>query len=75
MPLTDFQRRVLGVLGPARTPDSYLAGGTALHIAPDSARCSHDLDVFHDAVERVAEAFEQDRKRLEEADQTIDREE
>ncbi|MGD2071219.1 MAG: nucleotidyl transferase AbiEii/AbiGii toxin family protein [Gemmatimonadota bacterium] len=60
MPLTEFQRRVLGVVAPARTPDSYLAGGTALHFSPSSTRFSHDLDLFHDAIERVAEAFEQD---------------
>ena len=65
MPLTEFQRRVLGVIGRSRAPESYLAGGTALHIAPNSTRYSHDLDLFHDAVEQVAEAFDQDRDLLE----------
>ncbi len=65
MPLTPFQRELLAVIAPARTPDSYLAGGTALHFAPDSTRYSRDIDLFHDAEERVAEAFSQDRKLLE----------
>lgn len=67
MPLTDFQRGVLGVLGPNRTPDSYLAGGTALHFRPESTRYSHDLDLFHDAEARVAETFASDRQLLEDA--------
>jgi hypothetical protein len=67
MPLTDFQRALLAVLAPARAPDSYLAGGAALHFAPHSIRYSHDLDFFHDAAERVAEAFAGDRDRLLEA--------
>lgn len=65
MPLTPFQRRLLAVLGPARTPDSYIAGGTALHFEPSSTRYSHDLDLFHDAIERVAEAFANDQRLLE----------
>lgn len=64
MPLTDFQRELLAVLAPGRTPDSYLAGGAALHFAPNSTRYSHDLDFFHDATERVAEAYDHDRARL-----------
>lgn len=72
MPLTDFQRGLLAVLAPVRTPDSYLAGGAALHFAPDSARYSRDLDLFHDAAERVAEAFAQDRTLLESAGYALD---
>lgn len=67
VPLTDFQRGVLGVLGPNRTPDSYLAGATALHFRPESIRYSHDLDLFHDAEARVAETFASDRRLLEDA--------
>lgn len=66
VPLTEFQRAILSLIGPARTPDSYVAGGTALHFTPESTRYSHDLDLFHDAEERVAEAFEADRSTLEE---------
>lgn len=67
MPLTDFQRGLLAVLASSRTPDSYLAGGAALHFAPNSTRYSHDLDFFHDSAERVATAFEEDRALLDEA--------
>lgn len=60
MPLTDFQRVVLALLAQNRSPDSYLAGGAALHFAPNSVRYSDDLDFFHDSVERVATAFAED---------------
>lgn len=66
VPLTDLQRAILSLIGASRTPDSYVAGGTALHFTPESTRYSHDLDLFHDAEERVAEAFEADRSTLEE---------
>ena len=64
MPLTDFQRRILALLASSRTPDSYLAGGAALHFKPNSTRFSNDLDFFHDSVQRVASAFAQDRQTL-----------
>lgn len=47
-----------------RTPESYLAGGAALHLRPNSMRFSNDLDFFHDSEKRVAEAFAADRKIL-----------
>jgi len=56
MPLTDFQRSVLALLARTRSPDSHLAGGAALHFAPNSLRYSNDLDFFHDSAERVARA-------------------
>ncbi len=64
MPLTDFQRRILALLATTRTPDSYLAGGAALHFAPNSVRYSNDLDFFHDSVARVASAFAADEALL-----------
>lgn len=64
MPLTEIQRRVLSLVGRNRTPDSYLAGGAALHFSPNSVRYSHDLDFFHDSAERVAEAFRDDERAL-----------
>lgn len=67
MPLTDFQRRILRLLAVNRSPESYLAGGAALHLAPNSRRFSEDLDFFHDSERRVAEAFQADRQRLEAA--------
>lgn len=67
MPLTTFQREVALLLAGNRTLDSYLAGGAALHIAPNSHRFSNDLDYFHDSAERVSKAFEDDRVILEKA--------
>jgi len=67
VPLTDFQRAVLATLGPPEKDGRYLAGGAALHFAPNSARFSDDLDFFHDALARVAGVFAADRSRLEEA--------
>ncbi len=67
MPLTDFQRVLLALLAQTRAADSYLAGGAALHFAPNSVRYSDDLDFFHDSPERVASAFSDDWQLLEEA--------
>ncbi|MBA2292713.1 MAG: hypothetical protein H0W15_09710 [Gemmatimonadales bacterium] len=73
MPLTTFQRAVLKVLSAYQDAKSgYLAGGAALHFAPDSLRYSRDLDFFHDSVERVADAFAADRGRLEAAGCTVE---
>lgn len=72
MPLTPFQATVARLLSENRTPDSYLAGGSALHIEPNSKRYSNDLDYFHDSEERVASAFFEDRRSLEEAGYDVD---
>ncbi len=64
MPLTDYQREILALLATTRSPDSYLAGGAAMHFSPNSTRYSRDLDFFHDSSERVAEAFEADSRLL-----------
>jgi hypothetical protein len=66
VPLTDFQAEVARLLAGNRTPDSYLAGGAALHIEPNGRRTSNDLDFFHDSIERVASAFAGDRALLDE---------
>ncbi len=65
MPVTPFQLGVLATLG--SRSDRYLAGGAALHHAPDSLRFSDDLDFFHDAEARVAAAFAADRQLLDRA--------
>jgi hypothetical protein len=65
VPLTAFQRRLLADLAAAPNDDRYLAGGAALHFAPNSTRYSDDLDFFHDSEARVAAAFAADRGRLE----------
>ncbi|MDP2955494.1 MAG: hypothetical protein Q8N53_03665 [Longimicrobiales bacterium] len=67
MPLTPFQRDVLALLARTRSPDSYLAGGAALHFAPNSLRYSNDLDFFHDSAERVSTAYAADESLLREA--------
>ena len=65
MPLTPFQHELLATLASAPPADRYLAGGAALHFAPNSARYSDDLDFFHDSEARVAAAFGSDRRWLE----------
>ena len=74
MPLTEFQRTLLALLAEQvgeQPAESYLAGGAALHFAPNSTRYSNDLDFFHDSVERVAAAFNDNRLRLEAAGYTV----
>lgn len=65
MPLTELQSDILAVISSHRTPENYIAGGTALHFEPNSSRFSRDLDIFHDSLEAVAPSYEQDRKSLE----------
>lgn len=64
MPLTKFQSTLARLLSENRTFDSYLAGGAAILIEPDTARFSRDLDYFHDSEARVAEAYASDRPLL-----------
>jgi len=71
VPLTQFQRTLLAELAAEPTDDRYLAGGAALHFAPNSARYSDDLDFFHDSEARVATAFAADRDRLQRAGYTV----
>jgi hypothetical protein len=65
VPLTDFQASLARLLSENRTSDSYLAGGAAILIEPNTTRFSRDLDYFHDSERRVAEAFAADRRLLE----------
>jgi hypothetical protein len=67
MPLTEYQRRILALLAHTRQSERYLAGGAAIHFAPNSTRYSDDLDFFHDSEARVASAFAADRQVLEKA--------
>jgi hypothetical protein len=70
--LTEFQRGLLAELATAPTDDRYLAGGAAIHFAPNSTRYSDDLDFFHDSEARVAAAFGTDRERLQQAGYAVD---
>ena len=72
MPLTAYQKPLLALLAQNRTPDSYLAGGSALHFTPNSVRYSNALDFFHDSTERVATAFADDAALLKRADHAAD---
>ena len=74
MPLTTFQSNISQLLAPNRSPDSYLAGGAALHLAPNSKRYSNDLDYFHDSEERVAQAFADDSTALTDAGYRVEME-
>ncbi len=60
MPLTDFQREVLGVIVGNRSEASHVAGGMVLNAPADSPRYSKDFDFFHDALEELALASERD---------------
>lgn len=66
MPLTEYQASLARLLSGNRTFDSYLAGGAAILIEPNTKRISRDLDYFHDSETRVVEAFDADRGLLEE---------
>jgi hypothetical protein len=72
VPLTPYQRSLLAVLADPPTDDRYLAGGAAMHFAPNSTRYSDDLDFFHDSEARVARAFGADRERLEGAGYAVE---
>ena len=63
---------MLELLGANRTPDSYLAGGAALHLEPHTQRYSNDLGFLHDSEQRVASAFAGDRATLEGAGYAIE---
>jgi hypothetical protein len=67
MPLTAFQAAIAELLAVNRSAESYLAGGAAMHIDPNSKRYSNDLDYFHDSEERVAAAVRDDTRLLEQS--------
>lgn len=46
MPLTALQHDILAILASNRSETSHFAGGMVLNAAPDSARYSHDFDIF-----------------------------
>ena len=51
MPLTQFQRAVIGVLHEFRTPHDYVGGGAALNF--DELRLSDDMDMFQDRTDAL----------------------
>ena len=60
MPLTSLQKQVLQLLATQRSEASHFAGGLVLNATDDSARFSHDFDIFHEAEAEVARASETD---------------
>ena len=60
MPLTALQQDILTVLAGNRSEESHFAGGIVLNAAPESARYSHDFDIFHELAEEVARASNAD---------------
>ena len=52
MPLTALQKDVLALLAAHRSEESHFAGGAVLNAAEDSARYSHDFDIFHELADR-----------------------
>lgn len=67
MPLTRFQKDIVGVLAAQRSEASHMAGGLVLNSTDDSARYSRDFDIFHDSVEDLVAASERDVRALETA--------
>lgn len=64
MPLTALQKDVLAVLARNRSEESHFAGGVVLNAAEDSARFSHDFDIFHELAEEVTRASNRDVESL-----------
>lgn len=60
--LTDFQKRVLATIAKHRSPESVVAGGSALN--RDRPRLSRDLDIFHEAIQAVHRCAELDIETL-----------
>jgi hypothetical protein len=67
MPLTALQKDVLAVLASNRSEESHFAGGVVLNVTADSARFSHDFDIFHELAEEVTRASNRDVERLRQA--------
>jgi hypothetical protein len=58
VPLSRIQSEILQLLAAHRTPESYVAGASALNQA--GPRFSGDIDIFHDREELVAKAADAD---------------
>lgn len=72
MPISPFQKKILYILKSNRSPDSYVAGGTAIQRDPDSLRFSADIDFFHDTDQAVTDSFQRDRTALMGAGYSLD---
>lgn len=72
MPVTPYQAEVLAVIAANRSEESHFAGGLVLNAAPESARYSHDFNIFHEVAEEVTRASEADAASLRAAGYTVD---
>ena len=66
MPLREFEKSLLRLLAAHRNPESFVAGATVLLRDPESHRRSQDIDVFHDTVESLTIASDNDCRVLRE---------
>lgn len=64
MPLTALQKDILTILAGNRSEESHFAGGIVLNVTDDSARFSHDFDIFHELAEEVTRASNRDVESL-----------
>ena len=64
MPLTPLQKDVLAILAGNRSEESHFAGGVVLNASDDSARFSHDFDIFHELAAEVTRASNGDVESL-----------
>ena len=67
MPLTGIQKEILNVISSNRSEESHFAGGLVLNASDDSARFSHDFDIFHETALAVEKASLEDSASLREA--------
>ena len=64
MPLTPFQKDILGLLALQRHTGSHVAGGIAINRSGASPRYSADIDLFHDVAQSVLTSAEADAAAL-----------
>jgi len=72
MPVTDFQKHLLQLIKANRSPDSYIAGGTAIHRGEHSSRYSNDIDFFHETDEALAKSVKADTEVLRKNGYTVE---
>ncbi len=70
MPLTPLQHRIMRVISANRSPESYVAGGSALNAR--GGRFSNDIDIFGDHAEAVSSSAQADEASLRDADFSVD---
>lgn len=70
MPLTPLQYKIMRAISANRSPESYVAGGSALNSR--GGRFSNDIDIFADDVEAVSASAQADEASLLEAKFSVD---